>query len=307
DPFAGLAYVSVDGGSLQESGSAAALRIDNEATDIFYSALGLRAGVRYTRDRKELASNAAAIPPTSQVNGTTADLSDAKPSGDLALTYKLTPDATVYARIASGYRGSSVQPASLFGAQSLAGQEDTVSYEAGVKSDLLDKRARISLSVFRYDVKNLQLTEVGGGGNTNTLKVAKKAMGQGVELNLDAYVTPSLLVTAGGSYNSTKIKDPSLVVSGCGGGCTVTNPSNGAGRFFIDGNALPNAPKWIANLTARYSVPVASGGEFFAYTDWTYRSKVNFFLYESTEFTGKAYTEGGLRLGYLWNDGKYEV
>ena len=269
--------------------------------------LGLRAGVRYTRDSKELASNAAALPPTSQVNGTTADLIDSKPSGDLALTYKLTPDTNVYARLASGYRGSSVQPASLFGAQSIAGQEDTVSYEAGVKSDLLDKRARVSLSVFRYDVKDLQLTEVGGGGNTNTLKVAKKAMGQGFELNLDAYVTPNLLMTASASYNSTRIKDPALVVSGCGGGCTVTNASDGAGRFFIDGNPLPNAPKWIANLTARYGVPTASGGEFFVYTDWTYRSKVNFFLYESVEFTGKAYTEGGLRVGYLWNDGKYEI
>ena len=269
-------------------------------------ALSLRAGVRYTKDKKELVSNAAVLPPSSQVNGTTANLSDSKPSGDLAMTYKLSLEANVYARIATGYRGSSVQPASAFGAQSLAGQEDTVSYEAGFKSDLLDKRARVSLSVFRYDVKNLQLTEVGGGGNTNTLKVAKKAMGQGFELNLDAYVTPSLLVTASGSYNSTKIKDPSLVVSGCGGGCTVTNTPDGTGKFFIDGNALPNAPKWIANLTARYGVPMANG-EFFVYTDWTYRSKVNFFLYQSVEFTGKAYAEGGLRVGYLWNDGKYEV
>ncbi|MBC8055679.1 MAG: TonB-dependent receptor [Rhizobiales bacterium] len=165
----------------------------------------------------------------------------------------------------------------------------------------------MSFSVFRYDVKDLQLTEVGGGGNTNTLKVAKKAIGQGFELNLDAYVTPNLLVTTSGSYNKTKIKDPDLVVSGCGGGCTVTNPSNGAGSFFIDGNPLPNAPKWIANVTARYGVPMANGGEFFVYTDWTYRSKVNFFLYESIEFTGKAYTEGGLRVGYLWDDGKYEI
>ena len=270
-------------------------------------ALSLRGGLRYTKDKKQLVSNAAALPLTSQVNGTTADLSDAKPSGDVSVLYRLSSEANVYARIATGYRGSSVQPASAFGAQSLAGQEDTVSYEAGFKSDLFDKRARVSFGVFRYDVKDLQLTEVGGGGNTNTLKVAKKAQGQGFELSLDAYLTPNLLVTASGSYNSTKIKDPELVVSGCGGGCTVTDPSNGAGKFFIDGNPLPNAPKYIANVTARFALPTASGGEFFAYTDWVYRSKVNFFLYESVEFTGKAYTEGGLRVGYVWPDGKYEL
>ena len=34
---------------------------------------------------------------------------------------------------------------------------------------------------------------------------------------------------------------------------------------------------------------------------------MNFFLYESTEFTGKSLTEGGLRVGYNWNHGKYEA
>ena len=49
------------------------------------------------------------------------------------------------------------------------------------------------------------------------------------------------------------------------------------------------------------------GAEFFVYTDWVYRSSVNFFLYDSTEFRGKALTEGGLRLGYTWANGKYEA
>ncbi len=269
--------------------------------------LSLRAGLRYTHDNKKLESNPLALPASSQAFGTSADLSNSKPTGDLSALYKLTPVTNVYARVATGYRGASVQPASAFGIQSLAGQETTTSYEAGVKSDLLDKRARVSASVFRYDVKDLQLTEVGGSGNSNTLKVAKKAQGQGFELNLDAYVLPTLLVTTSASYNSTKIKDPGLTVAGCGGGCTVLNRTAGAGEFFIDGNALPNAPKWVANVTARYGIPTGNGGEYFVYTDWTYRSKVNFFLYESTEFTGKGYVQGGLRIGYVWNDGKYEV
>ena len=36
-------------------------------------------------------------------------------------------------------------------------------------------------------------------------------------------------------------------------------------------------------------------------------SQENFFLYQAAEFTGKALTEGGLRVGYIWADGKYEV
>ena len=59
-------------------------------------------------------------------------------------------------------------------------------------------------------------------------------------------------------------------------------------------------------MTARWGMPVA-GGEFYVYTDWAYRSEINFFLYESKEFTGDALLEGGLRFGYLWNDGKQEL
>jgi iron complex outermembrane receptor protein len=269
-------------------------------------AFSVRAGLRYTKDKKDLESDPNAGIVTT--NGTSAHLSDSKPTGDLSGLYKLSETTNVYARFATGYRGSSVQPASAFGPQSLAGQENTKSYEAGIKSDLFDRRARVSFSVFHYDVKDLQLTEVGGAGNSNTLKVAEKAVGQGFELNLDAYLTPALLVTLSGSYNDTKIKDPNLTVAGCGSRmCAMLDPQNGTtGQYFIDGNPLPQAPKWIANVTARYGIPTASG-EYFIYTDWSYRSKVNFFLYEATEFTGKSLLTGGLRVGYIWGDGKYEV
>eukprot|EP01032_Pedospumella_encystans_P009710 gene9711-11415_t len=52
--------------------------------------------------------------------------------------------------------------------------------------------------------------------------------------------------------------------------------------------------------------PLAEGN-LFVLTDWSYRSKVNFFLYEAKEFTGKPLTEGGVRVGYNWAGGKYEV
>jgi iron complex outermembrane receptor protein len=48
-------------------------------------------------------------------------------------------------------------------------------------------------------------------------------------------------------------------------------------------------------------------GEVYAYTDWSYRDKYNMFLYEAKEYTAKSLLEGGLRVGYKWNDGKYEV
>src|SRR3546814_3907976 len=63
----------------------------------------------------------------------------------------------------------------------------------------------------------------------------------------------------------------------------------------------------LHNVAARFGMPVGDDGEFFVYTDWAHRSEVDFFLYEATEFRGKASLEGGLRIGYNWGYGDYEV
>jgi iron complex outermembrane receptor protein len=210
--------------------------------------------------------------------------------------------------VATGFRGSSVQGASAFNNQSVAGPETNTSYEAGVKADLFNRKARAAFSVFSYTVKDLQLTAVGGAANANILLSAKKATGQGFELDLQAYLSDRLLATVGVGYNDTQIKDPGLAVAFCAA-CNVTDPKTtrgGSTVALIDGNPLPQAPKTTANFTLKYTQPMGNG-DLYVYTDWVYRSKVNFFLYESTEFTGKAMTEGGLRVGYSWAGGKYDV
>ena len=302
--------------------------------------LKLRGGLRYTHDKKNFGVEAydnsgfvpcigptiGAIPGLPKCNLTqlaalepdgslSASPKDKKLSWDLSGTYALNKDSNLYARVATGFRGSSVQGASAFNGKSVAGPETNTSYEAGIKTDLFNKRARLNFGVFHYNVKDLQLTAVGGaGGNANVLVSAKKATGQGFEMDLQAFVTDRLLATLGVGYNDTEIKDATLAVSPCGNGqnapalnCTVTNPLTAGGKALINGNPLPQAPKTTLNFTLKYSQPLGNGAELYAYTDWVYRSKVNFFLYESAEFTGKALTEGGLRVGYTWGNGKYDV
>lgn len=291
----------------------------------------LRAGIRYTRDKKqfdvEAYNSSAFVPCFGPTNGIipappkctidqlralepdgnlSASPKDSKVSWDLSGTYALTPAMNLYARVATGFRASSVQGAGFFNAKSVAGPETNTSVEAGVKADLMDGRARVAFGVFRYQVKDLQLTAVGGAANANILLNAKKAVGQGFELDTTAFLTDNLLATLGIGYNDTRIKQPDLEVAPCNGGCTVLDPVGPRGGVLIDGNPLPQAPKTTVNFTLRYGQPFA-GGEWYVLTDWVYRSKVNFFLYESVEFTGKALTEGGLRVGYLWGNGKYEA
>ena len=265
--------------------------------------LNLRGGLRYTQDKKNLST-------TGKVNasaGTSASTDNNKVSWDLSGTYTLSPETNLYARVATGFRAASIYPASGFGPQSQARPETVTSYELGAKSEFWQRRGRLSATVFSYTVKDQQLTAVGGTQNVNTLLNASKGQGRGFELNLELLPTDNLLLTLGASYNDTEIKDRSLAMPPAGSGATMIGTPDAKGNYSIYGNPLPNAPKWIANLTARYSIPTADGNEYYIYTDWAYRSKVNFFLYRAVEFTGKPLTEGGLRVGYLWNNGKYEV
>ncbi|MGZ3183116.1 MAG: TonB-dependent receptor [Telluria sp.] len=280
--------------------------------------LKVRAGLRYTDDKKDFDATRLVNPGDDLpgVGPLTAHPSATNTSWDLSGTYTLTRDTNLFARAATGYRAPSIQGRILFGDTiSVANSEHATSFEVGMKTDMFDKRARLSASLFHYDVRDLQLTAGSGSVNQNRLVNAKKATGQGAEVDLQAILSDELRMTLGASYNDTQIKDPGLFVASCGNanfnngnsGCTVLDPAGPfAGTVNIDGNPLPRAPKWDVNFTLRYSRPVGDG-EMYALTDWAYRSEYNMFLYEAKEYRAKALTEGGLRVGYKWGDGKYEV
>jgi len=284
---------------------------DFEVTDKFT----LRGGLRYTDDRKDFDAERVVGPFGPPISRISVSPSDTDVSWDLSAVYEINDDVNVYGRVARGFRAPSIQGRLMFADSLLpanelvtvANTETVLSWEAGVKATLWENRLRLGFALYRYTVDDQQLTAVGGSANVARLVNADRTVGQGAELDLQAWLTDRLLVTFGASYNDTEIQDNDLTVFGCGGGCTMRDPAGSVpGTFRIDGNALPQAPKHVYNLTARYGIPT-SHGEFFAYTDWSYRSEVNFFLYESTEFTGDPLLEGGLRLGYQWGDGDYEM
>jgi len=270
-------------------------------------------GLRYSHDKRNWDGTLVQSPFGAPSFSETKNVSDGQVSGDLSVNYKWTDDTNLYARLARGYRAPSIQGRSLLFSESAtsADSETVTSIESGFKATLMDNMARLNGDVFYYVVDNQQLTAVGGTGNVARLLNADKAVGYGFEIDGEALLTENLLVTAGLSYNNTELQDDTISVNGCGLGgtvCTITNPINADGKVMIDGNPLPQAPKWISNFTARWSHEMGDG-EIFVYTDWAYRSEVNFFLYESKEFTGSPLLEGGIRVGYTWDgdEAEYEI
>ncbi|MFZ5669718.1 MAG: TonB-dependent receptor [Pseudomonadota bacterium] len=258
-------------------------------------------GLRFTSDEKDLVGLTPPIP-FAPVN-----VSDEQISWDLALFHDVSDDVSLYARVAHGFRGPSIQgrDVAFFGAPSVAQSETILSWEAGVKSELFERRVRLNGALFAYEIDDPQLSAIGGAGNNTILLNAESGKAWGFELDAEWVVNENLTLTAGYSYNDTEIDDPNLTVAVCAQ-CTVTDPVNGLGRAFVDGNPFPNAPKSIFDFSARFSVPV-QGGELFAYTDWNVQGDTNLFLYESREFNSSGNFEGGLKVGYARDDGAWEL
>jgi len=282
-----------------------ALGVFGSVNYVFDSGLKLQAGVRYNHDKRSMVASRPVDtrpgflgfggPVTPQLANVSGDVV----TWDLAANAPLGESVNVFARVAKGYRAPSIQGRLVFGRTlSVADKETTMSYEAGLKSSL-GGMARFNLTGFYYDTKNMQLTAVGGVSNFTTLINAKKVDGYGFEAELELKPTQGLSLTAGLSYNHNEIKDPNLYVAGCGAPCTVLNTQRPAspGIYSINGNQLPQSPRWIANWTAGYELPMGSGNAYI-FTDWAYRSKIQFFLYQSKEFSDDNMLEGGLRIGY---------
>ena len=282
----------------------------------FSPTVKLRGGVRYTLDHKTFDV------PYSDLAGLTVpqhqSASVSKFNWDLAPTWLVTPDTNLYARVATGFRAPSFgEPTS--GPPPLpiqvAASEDNISYEIGIKTQSPDRRYSLAFDIYYYDVSHQQLTAVGGQSNQVKLINAEHTIGKGAELELHARPTNNLQLNLAGSYNYTRIEDPTLAVGPCfnwsflpgGPACTEQNPLNANGFALVNGNALPQAPKWTGDFSLRYGVPMGPEGELYLFSDLSYRSEMNFFLDKELEFTGPSLFQLGARIGYSWHSNKYEV
>lgn len=273
-------------------------------------------GIRYTYDEKTfwvgqqnvdgfaLTIGAASIQDYDPIK-----VDDGQVSWELSTNYRLTDATSVFGRVASGFRAQSIQgrDVAFEAPPSVAESETITSVEVGAKSDLLDDSLRLNGALFYYTIDDIQLSAIGGETQGNQLLNADKGTGYGFEVDAEWRATKSLVVGGGFSYNNTELKDQNLLVAPCGSGmCTPTNPSNGDGLVFIDGNPFPQAPETILTVNARYDIPVSTG-EIYIYGDVARQGETNLFLYESAEYRTNGNFEAGLRIGYLNFDNDYEV
>ncbi len=266
--------------------------------------LELRGGMRYTYDDKHF--KILQIFNQTIAGNHSATALGHNLSGDFNATYGVVRNVNLYGRFATGFRAPSFGAPSAFVGIQVAQAETNTSGEIGVKSYLFDHRAKLDFDIYYFDVSGQQLTVVGGSDDSTRLINAKNTIGKGAELNFETKLAENLAFTVNASYNFTRIEDPSISVAVCAA-CTVTNAVNALGNATLDGNSLSQAPRWIVDPSLEYSYPIGSTKEVFLYSDLAYRSSIDFFLYRSREFIGQPFANLGVRAGYRWGAGKYEL
>ena len=279
-----------------------------EAWAVFASAtynpterLEVDAGLRLSADAKDYRAERLLSPvgagPLAPMN---RHPRDRVPSWDVSLRYRAAPGIQPYLRLASSFRAPSIQGRLLFGDDvTVADTERIVSVEVGLKVRAWQRRLRLDMAMYRFRLRDQQLTAVGGAVNANRLLNADRTVGQGVEAQMQVLLGRGLQLRAGASYNDTEIVDSGLFVQPCASGCVVLDPPGPLpGTVSLDGNGLPNAPRWIANGSVSQSWWPRGGGEVTLAADWTWRSRSRFHLYESIEYRDERLSEVGLRLAW---------
>ncbi len=214
--------------------------------------LSVQAGLRYFKDDKtfenrQLAGSAFPLgfPPagTVQLGQDNADATSPK----LGLTYEFSPDARLFVKYAKGFRSGGANTVSLAvypDATSQFGPDSLHSYEIGLKSSPIAGWT-VNVYVYHTDWKNLQLPFRTRDGVFTYVRNAGNAKTDGLELEVNGQVTPSLNVGLTYAYNNSAI-DRDVV--------------DGLGNLVVPaGSELPTNSKNKFTATSHYETALSQG------------------------------------------------
>lgn len=307
-----------------------------QAIYAFTDRLNMTFGVRYTEESKDFERNPGSyfpdidaqdpdsVPSISEMRDTPmaviGELDSDNTSFRLGFDYRITNDLMVFLNYAEGFK------AGEFGARAASditvgptGDEESESFEVGIKSDWLDGRLRINATAFHTEFNDLQFAVFFPNPNNPTGQETAnqnigKSTNQGLELELTTVPVDGLTLHASiglldAEYDRfcADLDGPGPIgVSDCG---QVTLLPGGSYLVDLDQSfrELSRSPEEQYYLSAMYEFPTAVGG-FFVRGAGSYESK---FFSDGVLNHPNART-GGFWLwdasaGWTSNDGRWRV
>lgn len=197
--------------------------------------------------------------------------------------YKPTVDVLVYASFSTGFKSGGFN---AFGLTDAFNPEQITAYEAGVKSEWLDRRLRLNSALFRYDYTDLQVRLPVPTGGVN-IQNAASARSQGVELESVILPAEGVRLTANVAYLDAKFTSgvlPAVPVTAryrIGTNVPLVDQD-------ITGNRLTRAPEWQVYLGADYETAIGTIGTGRFQISYTYQSEVFYSETNQDEATFRA-------------------
>lgn len=259
----------------------------------------LTLGGRYTYEQRTLDGRVV----LNRYNGTVVAVPYApvpatirKPTWRIALDQRFTPDVLGYVSYNRGIKSGGFNILNPANPAYLPERLDA--YEAGVKTELFDRRVRLNVGGFYYDYNNLQVTQF--VGVSQTIVNGAKARLYGVDVDFKVRATRELSFSGGFELLHARFTSyPNAVGS-------RPKSTGGATLFPVDasGNRLPQSQKFAGTLGVDYEKPVSFGtlrGNVTANHNGSYKFEADNFLTQGT------YTLLSASLGWRSRDNRYSL
>lgn len=253
-------------------------------------------GGRYTWEKKKSLRQ--------RENGTF--LPDSKDSldrftGKLGLEWAPSNDLMLYGHASTGFKSGEFPSNGDNAPLAIVKPETITAFELGMKTDFFDRKVRVNLAAFANEIKNKQsVTTI--IDSTGTQRPYFVSFGKVVQKGFEAELTvrPMDEITLGTSIAYTDNKIRPLA------GVTVQRLANFQ-TFSLDGNQLPGAPKFQANLNADVTLPVGLPGDLVFGVSWRFQGKTFMNLSNNAVEVQPAYNVGDLRLTYTAPDDRWNI
>jgi iron complex outermembrane receptor protein len=199
------------------------------------------------------------------LSGSVAHYSGSRTDYRAALDYRFTPELMGYASVSTGFKGGGVNPRPFNAGQVISFNPETLTnYEAGIKSDFLDRRMRLNLTAFYSKIKDVQIPVLACPDSPCAARLnAGDADSKGVEVELLARPVDGMTIDA--SYSHLNFHFTSLVPS-------AEYPTNPAGATEDDPPGGVPETKW--HIGAQYEIAMGNGGWLTPRVDADYQGKV---------------------------------
>jgi len=264
--------------------------------------LTLTAGLRYTDEHKDYTFHrltyAGAIHPTlGALDGVKRDYDGNKLDYRANVQYQWTDSLMTYLQYATGFKGGGVSPRPFIAAQAVPfNPEELKSYEAGIKSDFLDRKVRVNASVFISEYSDLQLTlancpQFGAAPACAVVANAGDAEMKGVEIETVLRPVDHFSVDASFSYLDFKYKS---INPAAGGPTLPTGPQYGMRPAYV--------PKLKWSVGMQYEASLGDMGTLTPRVDVSHQGELFTNGFNAATNRIDAYSTANARL--TWKDGK---